>query len=115
MLKTAVRTLAPLVALALLGAGCSLLGIKEQRAVYEGFARMRGTVRVEPAVASQIVVVLLRPDSAGPVAADQGTSPVQVVDYFVLEGAGAFVFVTMPGTFRIAAFADLNANLIYDP
>ena len=98
-------------ALLLLAPGCALLGVRKQRAAVEQFARVRGTVRVEPPQESLLVVVLVRVANAQ----GGGEEELQIADHFVLQQPGPYVFGVAPGTYRLGAFADLNANLVYDP
>jgi pimeloyl-ACP methyl ester carboxylesterase len=93
---------------------CALLGVREQREAVAQIARIRGTVQVEPPQDAMLVVVLLRISDAPGGDPAQGGAP-QIADHFVLQRAGAFAFGVAPGTYRLAAFADVNANLIYDP
>jgi pimeloyl-ACP methyl ester carboxylesterase len=101
--RLAVLTLALLV----LAPGCALLGVREQRQAAEQIGRIRGTVRLEPPQDSLLVVVLVR--------VVPGQDELQIADHFVLQRPGHYVFGVAPGTYRIGAFADLNANLVYDP
>jgi len=99
-----------------LGAGCALLEVKEQRATFERLGRIHGEVRLDVPSDSPIVVVLGKatddPSAPGPETGDRAG---YVIDHYRLERAGAFAFVVAPGTFRLAAFADQNRNLVYDP
>ena len=101
--------------LLLLAPGCALLGVRKQRAAVEQFARIRGTVRVEPPEDSVLVVVLVRP-LPDPAPGDPSAPTIpDIIDHYVLERPGAFAFAVAPGTYRLAAFADRQHNLVYDP
>ncbi|HEX5068416.1 MAG TPA: hypothetical protein VFY49_20005 [Myxococcota bacterium] len=102
------RLAALTLALLVLAPGCALLGVRGQREQVAQMGRIRGTVRVEPAEESVLVVVLVRPQ------ADPTAEP-QIIDHFVLQRAGTFAFAVAPGTYRLAAFADRKDNLVYDP
>ena len=54
-------------------------------------------------------------DGAPIVVAVSRTNPETVVDTFLLEHPGPYFFVVPPGTYRIAAFADLNRDAVYQP
>ena len=96
------------IAIASAAAGCTILQVSEQRASLEALSRIRGSVSSEKPTGSPIVVVLLQsPDS-------QEGAP-RVYDHYRLERPGRFAFVTSAGSFRLSAFEDLNANLVYDP
>jgi hypothetical protein len=90
--------------------------VKKQREAAESFARIRGSVRLDVPSESDIVVVLGRasvdPNEIDPTT---GRRAGNIIDHFPLERAGTFVFAVSPGTFRLAAFADENGNLSYDP
>lgn len=65
---------------------------------------LEGTVRTEqPTDLPIVVAVYTGADGAE-----------QLVDAFVLAGPGAYFFTVRAGTYRIAAFADVNGNFTYD-
>jgi pimeloyl-ACP methyl ester carboxylesterase len=102
--------------LLVLAPGCALLGVRHQREAVEQFARIRGTVRVEPPEDSVLVVVLVRPQpEAAPGDASAAPRMPDIIDHYVLERPGTFAFAVAPGTYRLAAFADRQHNLVYDP
>jgi pimeloyl-ACP methyl ester carboxylesterase len=86
--------------------GCVLLDVKSQRQALHRLARIRGEARIEPPSQSPIVVLLTRASDS---------SAERVIDHYLLEEAGAFVFLVSPGSFQLAAFADSNQNGAYDP
>ncbi len=77
--------------------------------------RIRGSVRAEKPSDHRIIVLLFRvtgaPDEIDP---DSGRRSVNLIDHFPVERSGRFAFGAQPGTFRLAAFEDRNANLTYD-
>lgn len=101
--------------LALLGtvvlASCALLAVPGQQRRLDSTCRIQGSVELSGAQPSAIVVLLLRRIDA------VGDAPPswKIVDHFVLDQPGRWVFATPPGTFRIAAFADSSRDLIYQP
>jgi pimeloyl-ACP methyl ester carboxylesterase len=110
------RILALLLPCLSLGAGCALLGVKEQREVFEGLVRLRGQARLDVPSASPLVVVLARAsDAPGAMSSSSGDATGFIVDHFPLDRAGSFAFLVAPGSYRLSAFADRNANLVYDP
>ncbi len=110
-----VRVLAATVALCLLIPSCALLGVKKQRERVESLGRIRGSVRVEPASDSPIMVVLGRASGGtNDIDPKTGKRAGYIVDHFLLERAGTFAFLVSPGSFRLIAFEDRNANLTYD-
>ena len=100
---------------ALLFTGCALLGVREQREALQNFARIRGQVRLDVPSDTPIVVVLGRASADNAVDPETGRRTGNIIDHFPLEHAGTFAFAVTPGTFRLAAFADENHNLSYDP
>ena len=115
-----VRVVAAMAGLILLGSllftpGCALLGVEKQRERAESLGRIRGSVRVEPASDSPIVVVLGRTsDDANDIDPATGKRAGYIIDHYPLERAGSFAFLVSAGSFRLIAFADENANLTYD-
>ena len=110
-----VRALAAAIALLILLPGCALLGVEKQRERAESLGRIRGTVRVEPASDSPIVVVLGRASGGvDDIDPKTGRRAGYVVDHYPLDRAGTFAFLVSAGSFRLIAFADENANLTYD-
>ncbi len=98
------------------GVGCVLLGVKEQREVFEGFGRLRGHARLDVPSASPLVVVLTRASEApGATSSPSGDRTGFIVDHYPLDRAGSFAFLVSPGSYRLLAFADENGNLVYDP
>ena len=39
----------------------------------------------------------------------------RLVDYFVMAGPGRYYFVVPAGTYRLAAFVDVNRDFTYEP
>ena len=96
--------------------GCVLLGVPEQRQTLQSFARIRGDVRADLPSPHPIVVVLLRrSENANDLDPTTGRVTETVTDHFPLAGPGAFAFGVAPGTFRLAAFVDVNHDRNYDP
>ena len=111
-----VRFLAVMVGLFLLvcivfAPGCALLGVGKQRERAETLGRIRGSVRVEPASDSPIVVVLGRAsggvDDINP---DTGKRAGYVVDHFRLERAGTFAFLVSAGVFFQSSITEAGAR-----
>ena len=92
-------------AAALLAAGCStLLAVHEQQRRAASLAVVGGSVDIEGAARGPLVVGLLGRDASG----------FHLVDHFVAEKPGPWVFAVEPGTYWVAAFADQDANGAYD-
>jgi len=83
--------------------GCSFWALHRDVARLEELASVAGHVTRTGGGDAPIVVALLT-----------GT-PTTVVDSFMLEQPGAYFFVLPAGTYRIAAFVDLDRNAVYDP
>jgi pimeloyl-ACP methyl ester carboxylesterase len=92
-------------------ASCAFLDVPEQQQRLAAACRIQGTVEVAGAQPQPIVIVLLRRvDGAG------NTLPTwKIVDHFVLDHPGPWVFATDSGTFRVAAFEDSNSDVAYQP
>src|SRR5215470_19565508 len=69
------------------------------------YAVLRGTVSTERPTDLPIVVVIYTGD----------LGKEQLVDYFVLAGPGPFFFFVPAGTYRLAAFEDVNRDFTYEP
>jgi pimeloyl-ACP methyl ester carboxylesterase len=85
--------------------------VREQQAKAAALCTLSGTVRTELPSQSPLIVGLLR-HSGGDVTAVEHFS---LVDHFVVEGSALWFFRVRPGTYGLAAFADRNADLIYQP
>jgi pimeloyl-ACP methyl ester carboxylesterase len=88
----------------LLLAGCAMWGFKEQRAFVENVSTLAGTVRTEHPHQGTFIVFLISLDSEEPA----------LVDHFVLEQPGRWMFRILPGTYAVGAFEDRNADGDYD-
>ncbi|MDJ0849968.1 MAG: hypothetical protein QNK04_16485 [Myxococcota bacterium] len=92
-----------------LAAGCALLQVAEDQKKDAAVVRLRGTVSVAEPETGAPVVVLMR--SPGP-----GEPEDLIVDYHTRETSGDFYFaVLQPGVYSLAAFQDLDGDLVYDP
>ncbi len=92
-------------------ASCVFLDVPEQQQRLAAAWRIQGTVQVAPAPPHAIVVLLLRKvDSAG-----DALPSWKIVDHFVLDRSGPWVFATDSGTSRVAAFQDSNSDVVYQP
>ena len=89
----------------LLSAGCMFGRLERNLAQKREYGELRGTVRTEQPTDLPIVVAVYT--------AEDGTA--QLVDEFVLAGPGPYFFMVRAGSYRIAAFEDLNRNFTYDP
>ena len=97
--------------MALLTSGCMFQTVREQQAKAAALCMLSGTVRTELPSPSPLIVGLLR-HSGGDVTAVENF---RLVDHFVVEGGALWFFRVSPGTYGLAAFADRNADLIYQP
>jgi uncharacterized alpha/beta hydrolase family protein len=82
-------------------AGCGMLDVKGQQGRFDALCQFAGQVSGEAHPEAPLVVVLYGPG--------------QVVDHFVREGAGAWMLAASAGTYRLAAFQDLNRDLKLQP
>lgn len=88
-------------------AGCMLFDVKEQQEKLDSMCQLEGSVAAALREPVPIVALLLRRETAD--------SPWTIADHFVLEQPGRWVFIAASGEYRLAAFADANADLIYQP
>jgi pimeloyl-ACP methyl ester carboxylesterase len=106
--KSALRAACSAALLACLLSGCALLGVAEQQKLDRQLIRLTGTVNTAEPLEGNLVVVMLR-KSAG---ADED----EILGHYVVERSGGrFLFVaTEPGEYRLAAFNDRDADLVYE-
>jgi pimeloyl-ACP methyl ester carboxylesterase len=69
------------------------------------YGLLRGAVRTEHPTDKPIVVLVYSGESGAE----------QLVDYFVLAGPGPYFFFVQAGTYRLAAFEDVNRSFSYEP
>lgn len=91
-----------------LGAGCKFYGIAAQQAKGAAAMQVVGTLDTTAPEKGPMIAVLVHWPEDG--------SDASVVDHFVVREPGAFRFITtQPGTYSVAAFLDLDRDLVYDP
>jgi hypothetical protein len=105
------RAVGVVLVMALLPSGCMFQTVRKQQAKAAALCMLSGTVRTDPPSSSPLIVGLLR-YSGGEVTAVENF---RLVDHFVVEGDDLWFFQVSPGTYGLAAFADRNADLIYQP
>ena len=91
-----------LVAVSYLLTGCDLLAFKEQKQKMKAFCLVRGSVKLETPGDGDLVVILFR-HKGGPLEQKSNWS---LVDHFLLEQPGPWVFAARSGTFYLTAFQD---------
>jgi len=97
--------------MALLTSGCMFQTVREQQAKAAALCTLSGTVRTELPSLSPLIVGLLRQSGGDGTAVEH----FHLVDHFVVDGGDRWFFRVSPGTYGLAAFADRNADLIYQP
>jgi pimeloyl-ACP methyl ester carboxylesterase len=105
------RAVGVVLVMALLTSGCMFRTVREQQAKAAALCTLSGTVRTEFPSPSPRIVGLLR-HNGGDVTAVENF---RLVDHFVVDGGALWFFKVSPGTYGLAAFADRNADLIYQP
>jgi len=85
--------------------------VREQQAKAEALCTISGTVRTEHPSQSPLIVGLVRHMGGDVTVAEN----FRLFDHFVVEGSALWFFRVSPGTYGLAAFADRNADLIYQP
>ena len=81
--------------------------LKSQIARIDASCIIRGSVAGDAGLAGPYVVALLHAQGAG-------AGPRVQADRFVTQGGGAWVFLVAPGRYEVAAFRDVDGNLVYD-
>jgi pimeloyl-ACP methyl ester carboxylesterase len=97
--------------MALLTSGCMFQTVRDQQAKAAALCMVSGTVRTEHPSQDPLIVGLVR-HMGGDVTAVENF---RLFDHFVVEGGSLWFFRVSPGTYGLAAFADRNADLIYQP
>jgi hypothetical protein len=87
-------------AVLLLLSGCRMLGVSEQREFVANVSQLSGSVRTDHPHKGTFIVFLISLDSEEPA----------LVDHFVLEQPGRWRFRILPGTYRVGAFEDRDAD-----
>ena len=90
---------------------CGFLHVREQQAKLDAVCGIEGSVRVDDGRQAPLVVLLARQTGEDPARRDSW----QLADHFVLERAGRWTFAAGAGRYALAAFADLNGDLVYQP
>src|SRR5262245_35089818 len=93
----------PLVSLLL--AGCMFGDLSQNLALIIQVTVLRGTVRPDHPRDLPILVVIYSGEK----------DHEELVDYFVLAGPGPYFFFVPAGTYRLAAFEDVNRDFAYTP
>jgi pimeloyl-ACP methyl ester carboxylesterase len=89
--------------------GCVFRDVRTQQEKMETYCRISGTVTATQSPAAPLLVGLVRHN--GGISDDpQNWS---LVDHFVLESPGRWMFRAGPGTYGLVAFVDVNADGVY--
>jgi pimeloyl-ACP methyl ester carboxylesterase len=94
-----------------LTSGCVFQTVREQQRKAAARCTISGTVRAEQPSQSPKIVGLMRH-------IDGDVTDIEnfrLFDHFVVESGGLWFFKVSPGRYGLAAFADSNADLIYQP
>ena len=89
----------------LLLAGCMFGDLRQNLAQINEYTVLRGTVRTDHPTDLPILVVIYSGEK----------DHEELVDYFVLAGPGPYFFFVPAGTYRLAAFEDVNRDFAYTP
>jgi pimeloyl-ACP methyl ester carboxylesterase len=88
---------------------CVFQEVRTQQSKLETFCRIDGSVSAEQQISSPLLVGLVRHNGG----ALQDLKNWSLVDHFVLESAGRWMFRAAPGTYGLVAFKDVNADGVY--
>ncbi len=91
--------------------GCVFETVREQQEKVAALCRISGTVRTEQPSQYPLIVGLVRHTDGTAIAVEN----FRLFDHFVVEGGARWFFMVSPGTYGLAAFADRNADLVYQP
>ena len=95
----------------LLMTGCVFQEVRTQQSKLAAFCRIDGSVSARQETPSPLLVGLVRHN--GGVLEDQQNW--SLIDHFVLESPGRWIFRAAPGTYGLVAFKDVNADGVYQP
>ena len=90
--------------------GCVFQDVRTQQSKMETFCRIDGSVSAGQAT-NPVLVGLVRHDGGDL----ENRANWSLVDHFVLESPGRWMFRAGPGTYGLVAFVDLNADGVYQP
>lgn len=105
-----IKNLIFIILIAFLITSCDLLSIKKQQEKAAEFCQLAGTIATEQPNKSNLIVVLLRHKSGSIKDKNNWT----LVDHYVLEKTGKWFFHSLPGTYFLTAFQDINNNKIFE-
>ena len=91
--------------------GCVFQDVRTQQSKMEAFCRIEGLVSAQQETPSPLLVGLVR-HNGGDLDAPKNWS---LVDHFVRESPGRWMFRAGPGTYGLVAFKDVNADGVYQP
>lgn len=91
--------------------GCLFQDVRTQQAKLETFCKIDGSVSTGLATPSPLLVGLVRHNGG----ALDDRHNWSLVDHFVLESPGRWMFRAGPGTYGLVAFKDVNADGVYQP
>src|SRR6478609_4923268 len=93
----------------LLMTGCVFQEVRTQQSKLAAFCRIDGSVSARQETPNPLLVGLVRHN--GGVLEDQENW--SLIDHFVLESPGRWIFRAAPGTYGLVAFKDVNADGVY--
>lgn len=105
------RVFATAACVILLCTGCVFQDVRTQQSKLETFCRIDGSVSAEQVTPSPLLVGLVRHNGG----AVEDLNNWSLVDHFVLESPGRWMFRAAPGTYGLVAFKDVNADGVYQP
>ena len=97
------RTIVLATVLALAVWGCMFRGVRRDIEIVERLGSVRGTVVEDGMGRGDILVVAYTPGAS------------VATDVFTLGAPGKYLFMLPPGTYRIAAFEDVNRDRVFQP
>ena len=91
--------------------GCVFQDVRTQQSKMETYCRITGSVNAGEQTSGPLLVGLVRHNSG----VLDDPKHWSLVDHFVLESPGRWMFRAGPGTYGLVAFVDVNADRVYQP
>lgn len=91
--------------------GCGLLAVQEQHEKIAGYCQIYGSVKPEIDSGKKMIIALFKINGDDINNRDNWN----LLDHFVNDQPGQWYFSTAPGKYLVAAFKDVNADLIHQP
>ena len=102
-------TISTAILISIVLSGCAFQEVKIQQEKLSAFCSISGDVKTAYKSENPLVVLLGRKVGSDP----EKRESWEIFDHYVLERGGRWIFYTGPGVYGLAAFEDVNKDLIY--